>query len=316
MASMFFRARVSAIAAIAAALSGGAALAADMPFLPAPEPAPVNLPTEFGTGWYLRADVGYSNMQIPVIVADFASTLGHTGAVSGNLGMGFQVNSWFRTELAVDRTVFRPSGVGQIVPCPPGTVVAYPAGTFINGVNVAGQPAGYLFDPSDTCSPQITSSFNRTSPMFNAYFDMGNWWGLTPYVGAGLGFSYLQTHGSEQIIQNWNGQPWAPNLGQNGVPLAFVTAAGAPAPMTWLPYAWGVSNAVTSTIAKKSWKFSYNLMAGVSYDVTQNVKVDLHYRFLDAGSYTGLPGLVTGLSPVTKELTSQEVRLGVRLVTD
>jgi opacity protein-like surface antigen len=69
-------------------------------------------------------------------------------------------------------------------------------------------------------------------------------------------------------------------------------------------------------VKKVTWKFSWNLMAGVSYDISQNLKIDAHYRLLDAGSYTGLPSMLTLAPGVTKELVSQEVRVGVRLTSD
>ena len=52
--------------------------------------------------------------------------------------------------------------------------------------------------------------------MFNAYLDLGNWWGFTPYVGAGVGMSYLQSTGAVAYYSTANGQPWAPNLGVIG----------------------------------------------------------------------------------------------------
>ena len=57
-------------------------------------------------------------------------------------------------------------------------------------------------------------------------------------------------------------------------------------------------------------------MAGVSYDISQNLKVDLHYRLLDAGSFTGLPSFLTGRAAPNSELISQEIRLGFRLTSD
>jgi opacity protein-like surface antigen len=69
-------------------------------------------------------------------------------------------------------------------------------------------------------------------------------------------------------------------------------------------------------VKKVTWNFSWNLMAGVSYDITQNLKVDVHYRLLDAGSYTSLPSVLTLAPGVTKELISQEVRVGFRLTSD
>ncbi|HYA81478.1 MAG TPA: hypothetical protein VED87_11160, partial [Methylocystis sp.] len=106
----------------------------------------------------------------------------------------------------------------------------------------------------------------------------------------------------------------------SAVPIAGATT---PPLFTWVPNYVTPPRAFTWTqlspnqsITKKYWHFAWNLMAGVSYDVTQNVKVDVHYRLLDGGTYTGLPGLISGASAQTKDLISQEVRLGVRLVSD
>ena len=108
MASLISRARATALMATLGALCVSAATAADMPFAsPLPPPPPVDQPVEFGTGWYLRGDVGYSNMPVPVVVADFANSLGRTGAASGGLGFGYQYNSWLRTDFEIDRAVFR-----------------------------------------------------------------------------------------------------------------------------------------------------------------------------------------------------------------
>ena len=177
-----------------------------------------------------------------------------------------------------------------------------------------GVALGYLYDPNETCTPYVTAHLNRTTPMFNAYLDLGNWWGFTPYVGAGIGFSYLQSSSSVAYNSTANGLPWAPNLAVPMVPLQWITASGV---YVTPPRALQFAQINANQYAKKvTWKFSWNLMAGVSYDLTQNVKIDLHYRLLDAGSYTSLPSMLTLAPGVTKELVSQEVRLGVRLTSD
>jgi opacity protein-like surface antigen len=169
--------------------------------------------------------------------------------------------------------------------------------------------------------------------MFNAYVDLGNWWGFTPYVGAGIGFSNLQSNAGVSYVNTANGSPWAPNLAVTGVPLQWVTAQTLTVPIVPTPASGPQSTIVPNVVTppralqwaqiipnqyahKTSWKFSWNVMAGVSYDVTQNVKVDVHYRLLDAGSYTSLPSVLTLAPGVTKELVSQEVRVGVRLTSD
>ncbi len=327
---LFARARVTLV--LVMFVTTQSALAADMSFLAAP--SPVEQPVEFGAGWYLRGDVGYSNTQSPVIVADIVNTLAWKGAVSGGVGFGYQYNSWLRTDLELDRAVFRPSGAGAPVWCPSGTVVDWPAATGNVSSPSAGEPAGYLYDPRETCTPVLTSSIDRWTPMFNAYLDIGHWWGVTPYIGAGLGFSYIQSIATEALYQNWNAQLWAPNLGVGGVPLGWITASGftttplLPVPSSpplltyvahyvnpnfafpWQQISYGQS------LKKTAWKFSWNLMAGVSYDLSQNLKLDLHYRLLNIGAYTSFAGFMTGNPAITKELVSQEIRLGFRLTAD
>ena len=175
---------------------------------------------------------------------------------------------------------------------------------------------GYLYDPNETCTPYVTAHLNRTTPMFNAYIDLGNWWGFTPYVGAGIGVSYLQSSSAVTYNSTANGLPWAPNLGRAlWVPLQWITAIWRL--LSTPPRALQFAQINPNQYAKKTtWKFSWNIMAGVSYDVTQNFKIDVHYRLLDAGSYTSLPSMLTLAPGVTKELVSQEVRLGVRLTSD
>jgi len=306
MASLISRARATALMATLGALCVSAATAADMPFAsPLPAPPPVDQPVEFGTGWYLRGDVGYSNMPVPVVVADFANNLGRTGAASGGIGFGYQYNSWLRTDFEIDRAVFRPSSAQAPMWCPSGTIMDSQATNL---------PVGYLYDLNETCTPYITAHLNRTTPMLNAYLDLGHWWGFTPYVGAGVGMSYLQSSSAVTYNNTASGLPWAPNLGVTGVPLQWITANGVyVTPVRALQFTQLQPNQYSSKI---SWKFSWNIMAGVSYDITQNLKVDLHYRLLDAGSYTGLPSLLTLAPAPTKELVSQEVRVGVRLTSD
>ena len=327
-----FCARAKASLALAFLMTTQSAFAADMPFL-TPPPL-IERPVEFGAGWYLRGDVGFSNTESPVIIADIVNKLAWKGSVSEGLGFGYQYNSWLRTDFELDRAVFRPSGSGAPLWCPSGEVVDWPAATANVSSPSAGQPAGYLYDPRETCTPVFTSSIDRWTPTFNAYIDLGHWWGVTPYVGAGLGFSYIQSSASETLYQNWNGQPWAPNLGVGGVPLGWITAngfntvpivpvPGVPPLFTYAAsyvnpnFAWPwQSISYGQSLKKTAWKFSWNLMAGVSYDLSQNLKLDLHYRFLNVGAYTSFPGLMSGNPAITKDLVSQEIRLGFRLTAD
>ena len=137
MASLISRARATALMATLGALCVSAATAADMPFASPLPPPPSNQPVEFGTGWYLRGDIGYSNMPIPVIVADFVNSLGRTGAASGGLGFGYQYNNWLRTDFEIDHAAFQLGSTQAPQWCPLGTVLDYPVGaTSSSGVSV------------------------------------------------------------------------------------------------------------------------------------------------------------------------------------
>ncbi len=72
-------------------LGSGVALAADMPESSyAPTPAPT--PYEFGTGWYLRGDVGYKIYSAPHAhfdVAGYGNMIDTSLTNTGTVGFGF-----------------------------------------------------------------------------------------------------------------------------------------------------------------------------------------------------------------------------------
>ncbi len=161
-----------------------AAQAADMqPYSPV-EPPPVDDPVEWGSGWYLRGDIGWQNVQLPAVTGDFATIKGVDNIVSGGLGGGYQFNDWLRADLTVDRSVFRMNRALDTVWCPYAPVPLYTQDS--QGQK---QQIGVMANPSDTCAPQAKGTLNRTSFLVNGYLDLGHYWGFTPYVGAGLGAS-------------------------------------------------------------------------------------------------------------------------------
>ena len=82
--------------------------------------------------------------------------------------------------------------------------------------------------------------------MANAYVDLGTFAGFTPYVGGGVGGVHLSY---DDFASN--------NYGVGGFTDSDTLA--------------GVD----------SWRFAYALMAGVSYDLTQALKLDVGYRYLN-----------------------------------
>ncbi len=288
-----------------AALWGTPVVAADFkPYAP-PAPPPAEEPVEWGSGWYLRGDIGWQNVQLPAVTGDFATIKGIDNIVSGGLGAGYQFNDWLRADLTVDRSVFRMNRGLDTVWCPYGAV-----GLF--GENADGNevPVGIFANPSETCEPRAKGTLNRTSFLVNGYLDLGHYWGFTPYVGAGLGASYNQSSSSLIYYRTSDGAPWGPDLTlqEQNVP-QWITLGGATWPIQ-LPF--GPTN-WNRYAEKKSWAFAWNLMAGFTYNLQDNLKLDIGYRYLNAGTYTSLPGYWTQRPPVTGSIIAQEVRVGLRV---
>lgn len=142
---------VSVIVVASAGLFAPAVQAADLP-IAGPGPLVVS---EFVSNWYLRGDVGYQ-----------------FSASSGTSNPPFTGSSY--------------SDVGVI-----DFGVGYRAGWLRGDVT-----ASYLFQPHFTgstaaASPDVTARINVIATLFNLYVDLGNWYGFTPYIGGGAGFSWM-----------------------------------------------------------------------------------------------------------------------------
>lgn len=258
------------LAAGAASLMSTVALAADMAIAPPPQmyaPPPVE---DFG-GWYLRGDVGFSNQQVkkrdyysyPTLVS-LDQTTGFDAAGIYGVGVGYQFNSWFRADVT-----------GQ-----------YRGRSNLKGLDLTSYyDTGVLQRGSDLYGGSVSSWV----VMANGYVDLGTWWCVTPFVGAGIGAARNTISGFTDI-------------GVNGT-----TAFGASP---------GLASA-TDTSAK--WGMAWALHTGLAYKVSPNMSVELGYSYMNLGDVaTG--ELVTkdgfgrgqGRTMQFKDLTSHDVKLGVR----
>jgi len=163
-----------------------AALAADYI---EPVPEVVVAPPAVG-GWYLRGDVGYSwnrFKRTKFATIDDCDTCGPaTGGFDSNTlygdlkgsfllggGVGYQVTDYFRTDLTLDymtRSKFK----------------GHTAGTCAN---------------IDPCSDD-RGHYSALSLLANAYVDLGNFGGVTPYVGAGIGGTRVKWSNLDDVMNN------------------------------------------------------------------------------------------------------------------
>lgn len=129
--------------------------------------------------------------------------------------------------------------------------------------------------------------------LLNGYWDLVNWRGFTPYVGAGVGFARHTVSGVTTTSS------------------ATFTDAGTGILSTQLTNGFSDTHSQTN--------FAWALMAGTSYDLSPNSKLDLGYRYINLGSgiaaSTSLIDCTCGTvgSPLKlRELEAHEFRIGIR----
>ncbi len=126
---------------------------------------------------------------------------------------------------------------------------------------------------------EYTADIQSWLGLANAYIDMGNWCGFTPYIGAGIGFATLTVNGLKDV----------------NVPNQSVF--------------YGDDHTNTN--------FAWALYAGTSYDVTPQIALDLTYRYANLG--TAKSGVVTAFDnsnsysgEFIKNISSNDLMLGFR----
>ncbi|WP_119256733.1 outer membrane protein [Shinella zoogloeoides] len=240
---------------VAVLLTGTSGYAADL-YEPQVIEAPVQETAIVETsGWYLRGDAGWSYNKMRGAHyfqgsndtdADFDYTRLKSGFVIGG-GVGYQINDHFRTDVTLDY-MFKSNFRG-------GT-------TGLCGVT--------------PCQSTDRSGMSALSLLANAYVDIGHYGVFTPYVGGGIGGSYVKWNKLDNTICN------------------------------------GGTCTTTEHGGKKSWRFTYALMAGASIDLTCNLKADVGYRFrhITKGAMFGFKN--NGGPGYDKGFYSHEARAGLR----
>jgi opacity protein-like surface antigen len=123
----------------------------------------------------------------------------------------------------------------------------------------------------------------------NAYVDLGTWWCITPFIGAGVGAARVS-------IANFTDTGDNIFLGVTGPGHAFTSAGDA-----------------------SQWNFAWAAHAGLAYRVSPSFTVELAYSYVDLGS--GVTGptnsfdhttIVNGANFSFRDITSHDLTLGVR----
>ena len=119
----------------------------------------------------------------------------------------------------------------------------------------------------------------------NGYFDLVTIGGFTPYVGGGVGFARVGLNDYDYIDPRKNPK----------------------------------KDVYGSYAGDKDWNFAWNLQAGASYQLTDNLLLDANYRFVDLGDVKtkSIKKSPSGDAKVKiDDLQAHEVRVGFRYMLD
>ncbi len=249
---------------VAAALAMGqstTANAADLLPPPIVEPVPIPEPIVESRAFYLRSFIGITNQEVDDISNQFIDAGGFTiidldfdSSPLIGLGVGFEYSDKFRFDLTGE----------------------YRSKASFTGLDTFVSPG---IGPGVSTN-QYTANKSEWLFLANGYWDIGNFHGFTPYVGAGIGTAAVTIDGFTDT-----------NLVSNG-----------------LAYAGD----------NTEWNFAWALHAGFSYDLTDDLKFDFGYRYADLGD--GKTGTVRTFDPSVgpfgptklEDITSHDVHFGLR----
>lgn len=256
--------------AVSACLTGAANAADYLPPI-VEEPIPVVV-----GGWYLRGDIGidvhktatFSHSGVTAASGTFIDeSIDRSGSVG--IGVGYEFNDWFRADVTAE---FR--GTEGFA-----AVDRYQFDCDAAGLSSGSCGGGGIIRRNNMWRGSLTSHVL----MLNAYAAIGSWYGITPFVGGGVGVAAHRVHGVSDFDPS--------DLGGGGF-----------------------ASDQTST------SFAWNVQAGLQYDISPNLVIETAYRYIDLGSAESgilcpLPASCAGggLAPlVIDDITAHEIRLGLR----
>ncbi len=256
------RFRLSAMVGLSLlSIPSAAAVAADIPEIPYIEPAPV----EIGGGWYLRGHIGLAAQKFKGLeheVFDTATNFewldkGKFGGVpTFGVGIGYRASEKLRFDLTGE---------------------------------YRSKSAFSALDRHDDGTNEYSGFKSEWLFLANAYYDIGTWHGVTPYVGAGIGVSR--------------------NTISSFIDTNVIAGGGA-----WAP-------------TGHKWSLAWALHAGASMQVNERLSIDLGYSFVNLGNAQTGPFqnfdpsqsacLPDNCVPMNfKGLYSHDIKLGVRWALD
>jgi opacity protein-like surface antigen len=272
--------RLLLITTIFLSTTAGVSNAADMNFPVQPKSVYTNV--EYGSGWYLRGDIGHTVSTESTLSYFSDDRYNYDGqslgdASSWSIGAGYNFNDTFRADLTFERS----------------------AGHDWSGTSV-GTICGGL-TPGE-CYSEDDAAFDRNSVMANAYVSLGNYGGFSPYVGGGIGLTHVEWSGYDSdaycTVDVGEDCTYGVHSGLTADPETFFGGS-------------------TSYDGESTTAFTYALATGFDYRLSQNWLMDVGYKYTNiqgakvVAKDSNGPGDPQGSSKYS-DLVLHEVKVGLR----
>ena len=214
-------------------------------------------------GWYLRGYIGMSNQFFDGLESDLFDIpveqgwyddggFGSAPIVGG--GIGYEFNDYLRGDITVE----------------------WRGKSEFNALQWLRADA----DP-DITTDNYTADKSELVFMANGYYDIGDFYGITPYVGAGIGASYNTISNFRDVNNQANGTAYADD--------------------------------------NSEWNFAWALHTGLGFQATERMTIDFGYSFISLGDASS--GRLTNIDPLFdpdndgikfNDIYSHDFKLGVR----
>lgn len=243
---------------------------------PVPHPVPAA-----ASGWYLRGDVAANANQIGSLKQDNLTLNGGSflsKSASNTASVGVGVGYRFNDTLRVDATWELRTGSNL------------KAVDNVRILNSRGQTAADIYSVYD-------GNIGTQVALLNAYIDLANWNGLTPFIGASIGVARNSISG----------------LTTSNASTLNIYSATAPYDLTSR-----ISDASSGYSPDRvRYSFAWGLTAGLAYAVSDRLTLEMAYRYLNLGNgaQTSLIHCTCGTigTPLkVGNLSSHDAKLGMR----
>ncbi len=232
---------------------------------------------EFGTGWYLRGDIGGAITEVTAETnAGGGGEFDLGNPISFSVGAGYDAGDGFRYEF----------GLSQM------TGLSF-AGR--NDVSCGSEQVGLAIVPvTGNCFTSLNGDVTASSASVSAYKDFAKIGSFTPYVGVGAGFAVLSSSNMRWLTVCDGAS--STDCGLSGGVGPNIVAQGVYTPNT-------------------SFALQGNAMLGASYDISENMKLDFGYKYTYVGSSTLATASGNAFDQEDLELEAlqnHELRVGIR----